>query len=376
VTISSGSTGPNGLPFTVNLYTVAHSTPVNTIPVGSLTLIGTANGTIDSGLAVVTVPVTGAIDDTVGKDLVVEWHTDGNAAGGQFFPGANASAETHPTFLSSAACGLASPTPASGIGFPDFHLVMVVSLTNGGGGPTCQNPADVPWLSVSPAAGSVAGGASQDATVSVDATGMAAGSYSANLCVTSNDAITPLVNVPVALTVEAVVGEPCSAADTIFCDGFDPEQTGDPDIVTGVINLPVANDFDGSALDFVTGTYLPWTAARNDDINLYNPGDGLYVYWYGDMVPGQGGVSSDGVNYDILQSGATIGPASAFIASSIPLQNWFTGADGYLGVTFLNEETGVFNYGYIHLTTSSPDGYPAQVLEYGYNSAGNAITIP
>lgn len=376
VTISSGSTGPNGLPFTVNLYTVAHSTPVNTIPVGSLTLIGTANGTIDSGLATVTVPVSGAIDDTVGKDLVVEWHTDG-MAGGRFFPGANASAETHPTFMSSVACGIATPTPASGIGFPDFHLVMVVSMTNGGGGPTCQNPADVPWLSVSPAAGSLAGGASQAATVTVDATGMAAGAYSANLCVTSNDPVTPLVNVPVALTVQAVVGEPCSAADTIFCDGFDPAQTGDPDIVTGAINLPVANDFDGSALDLVTGTYLPYNAGRVDDINLYNGGDGLYVYWYGDAVPGQGGVSSDGVSFDVLQSGATIGPASQILAASIGLTgNWWNGADGYFGIAFMNEGTGQMNYGYIHVTTTSPDGFPAQTLEYAYNSAGNAITIP
>ena len=377
VTITSGSTGPNGVPFTVNLYTLPHSTAVNTIPTGSLTLIGTATGTIDSGLAVVNVPVTGAIDDTVGKDLVVEWHTDGNAAGGQFFPGANASAETHPTFLSSVACGLASPTTASAIGFPDFHLVMVVSLTNGGGGPTCQNPADVPWLSVSPAAGSLAGGASQDATVSVDATGVAAGSYSANLCVTSNDPVNPLVNVPVALTVEAVVGEPCSAADTIFCDGFDLPDVGDPDIVTGAINLPVNNDFDGNALDLVTGTYLPWNAARVDDVNFYNGGDGLYVYWYGDAVPGQGGVSSDGVTFDVLQSGATIGPASQIIAASIALTGtWWNGADGYFGIAFMNESTGAMNYGYVHVTTSSPDGYPAQTLEYAYNQAGNPITIP
>jgi hypothetical protein len=34
------------------------------------------------------------------------------------------------------------------------------------------------------------------------------------------------------------------------------------------------------------------------------------------------------------------------------------------------------NYGYIHVTTSSPDGYPAQTLEYAYNSAGDPITIP
>src|SRR5690606_32300357 len=138
------------------------------------TLIGTATFTADGSLQSIEVPVTGAIDDTVGKDLVVEWHTDG-ATGGPFYPGANATAETHPTFLSSTGCGIANPTPASSVGpgFPDFHLVMVVSLTSGGGGPTCQNPADVPWLSVSPAAGSLAGGASQDATVTVDATGMA-----------------------------------------------------------------------------------------------------------------------------------------------------------------------------------------------------------
>jgi hypothetical protein len=34
------------------------------------------------------------------------------------------------------------------------------------------------------------------------------------------------------------------------------------------------------------------------------------------------------------------------------------------------------NYGYIRMTTVSPGGLPAQVLEYGYNSAGAAITIP
>ncbi|MBN8727195.1 MAG: DUF11 domain-containing protein, partial [Xanthomonadales bacterium] len=135
VTISTGSTTlPGGVPSTINLYTIPHSVTVNTIPTGQLTLIGTANFTATGSLQAITVPVTGAITDTVGKDLVVEWHTDG-ATGGPFYPGANASAETHPTFLSSSGCGLNQPETATAIGFPDFHLTMVVTLDDGGSEP-------------------------------------------------------------------------------------------------------------------------------------------------------------------------------------------------------------------------------------------------
>jgi hypothetical protein len=34
------------------------------------------------------------------------------------------------------------------------------------------------------------------------------------------------------------------------------------------------------------------------------------------------------------------------------------------------------NYGYIHLTTTSPDGFPAHAVEYAYNRVGDPITIP
>ena len=160
VTVSGGSIAvPGGLPVTINLYTIAHSTPVDTIPTSGLTLIGTKAGVINGALQSVTIPVTGTVSDTVGKDLVVEYHTDGSTAG-QFFPGANATAETHPTFISSTGCGIAQPTKASGIGFPDFHLTMVVNVDDGGTPPPvgCQNPSDIPWLSASPTSGAVAGG--------------------------------------------------------------------------------------------------------------------------------------------------------------------------------------------------------------------------
>ena len=71
-----------------------------------------------------------------------------------------------------------------------------------------DNPTDVSWLSVTPTSGSVAGGASTDATVTVDTAGLANGDYSANLCVASNDPDEPVVTVPVNVTVAGGGGGP------------------------------------------------------------------------------------------------------------------------------------------------------------------------
>jgi len=392
VTIASETDAGAPMPLTINLYTIAHSTAVDTIPAGDLTLIGSATGTIEGELQTITIPVTGTVDDTAGKDLVVEWHID-NADALDFYPGANGTPETHPTFLSSEACGTPDPTPAANVGpgFPDFHLVMVVTLGDGGPPPaSCDNPSDVPWLSVAPATGSLAGGASADSTVTVDASTLAAGSYSANLCVTSNDTVNPLVTIPVNVTVAAVPpGDPCSAADTIFCDGFDG-SAGSDDIVSGTIDQAwVQDDGNGSSFNFATGSFHAYDgSATDDDINLYylesggstDPRPGMFVYWYGDAVPDGttvgGVVDSGGVDFAVLHSGDSIGPDSAIAGTSQNMANWIGGADGYIGIAFYNESTSAVNYGYIHVTTTAPLGYPAQALEWAYDKTGAAITIP
>ena len=199
VTISTGSNAiPGGLPTTINLYTIPSSTTVDTIPTAALTLIGTTTTTVSGALASVTIPVTGVISDTVATDLVVEWYTDGSDDG-QFFPGANATPETHPTFISSATCSIDQPTPASAINFPDFHLTMVVSVESGGS--ACANPVDLPWLSVSPDSGTTGAGGSDTVDVIFDATGMTPGTYEGELCFNSNDAENPLVSIPVEMVV-------------------------------------------------------------------------------------------------------------------------------------------------------------------------------
>ena len=63
----------------------------------------------------------------------------------------------------------------------------------------CTQPA---WLSVTPSSGTgVAIGGSETVTVDVDSTGLAAGSYSATVCIASNDIQNPVVAVPVSVTV-------------------------------------------------------------------------------------------------------------------------------------------------------------------------------
>ena len=74
----------------------------------------------------------------------------------------------------------------------------------------CTNPADVPWLSTDPISGTTAAGQATDVDVTFDSTGLAAGTYNANLCITSNDPGTEdgfggsAVVVPVSLTVPSL----------------------------------------------------------------------------------------------------------------------------------------------------------------------------
>ncbi|HKE47395.1 MAG TPA: hypothetical protein VKB52_04985 [Rhodanobacteraceae bacterium] len=66
----------------------------------------------------------------------------------------------------------------------------------------CGRPEDIPWLSFSPDAGSTQPGMTSDVTVTLDATGLSAGVYTATLCVSSNDPDQRLIEVPVEMTVE------------------------------------------------------------------------------------------------------------------------------------------------------------------------------
>ncbi|HRQ66686.1 MAG TPA: S8 family serine peptidase, partial [Xanthomonadaceae bacterium] len=112
------------------------------------------------------------------------------------------------------------PAPTFGtidsFGFPGNWGIRGLGFVNPEG---CQLPQDITWLNVDPSSGTTAGGGSTPVTVEYDATGLTQGVYTATLCITSNDPVTPLVEIPVELTV--VILE-----DEIFADGF--ESPPDP----------------------------------------------------------------------------------------------------------------------------------------------------
>jgi subtilisin-like proprotein convertase family protein len=73
---------------------------------------------------------------------------------------------------------------------------------NVGDGTDATCTGDLPWLSTSPITGTVLAGTTSEVTVAFDSTGLASGDYDGYLCVNSSDPETPLVAVPVLMTVE------------------------------------------------------------------------------------------------------------------------------------------------------------------------------
>ena len=145
---------------------------------------------------------------------------------------------------------------------------MVRGTASGGGGGTCTGGA-VSWLSASPASGSVPGGSNTNVTVTANpsAGGLTPGSYSAVLCITTNDPNQALITVPVSLTVTAGPVVPCSAADTIFCDGFELPGGGpftqpieDPSFEATTDDGDVNPFWDGSDSNSLGGTPFYSTA--------------------------------------------------------------------------------------------------------------------
>ena len=67
--------------------------------------------------------------------------------------------------------------------------------------PPCSAPEDIPWLSVSPTAGSTPPAGSTPVDVTFDSTGIPVGTLGGTLCIFSNDPDEPLVPVPVVLEV-------------------------------------------------------------------------------------------------------------------------------------------------------------------------------
>jgi PQQ-like domain len=196
---------------TVNLYTLDDEP----FTYANMTRIGTAAVELEpQSLSVVTVPVTGFAP--AGSTLVAEVTAPDMTLAGRFFIGSNNAGQTAPSYLSSTPCNLPEPTDTAEIDAPNMHIVMNVSGTP----VACETPSGTPWADVTPLSGTVAPASSQDVDVTIDASGLAPGIHSANLCITSNDPAKPMSVVPVDLTVTEPPEPPNEPPTDVTVGGF------------------------------------------------------------------------------------------------------------------------------------------------------------
>src|SRR5690606_14178654 len=223
---------------------------------------------------------------------------------------------------------------ASSVYYDDVEVIE-------GGGPQptgCDNPSDVSWLSASPTSGTTPAGGNVEVAVTVDSTGLAAGSYEALLCVTTNDPDAELVEVPVSLTVVStgpvpvITTDPASFEFTVPAGGGDADaleigNIGEADLVWSIDttetlgrtpvsplgDIVVFDDINFTVPANITGGSVQWTTGDTCEcdtapfnFNIWTTGGNASFFWPTVSGAQGGGVSLDGgVTYGVLEPGAT-----------------------------------------------------------------------
>jgi hypothetical protein len=208
---------------------------------------------------------------------------------------------------------------ASAVYYDDLSLVETV-------GDVCDLPGDYPWLSVTPGGGTTAAGDSSVADVTFDATGLASGGYSGTLCFTSDDPATPLVQVPVDLT---VTGTP----PIIEIDPMALDSSQNPD--TQFTQTLTISNTGGGTLDWMI-----------DEAPAAAAGPTVVLYDNGPLVnsPGTG---AGGADESVLQSTSLLMTTLGF-GHQVLNNNWMaddftvTDAEGWTidAMTFYAYQTG------------------------------------
>jgi hypothetical protein len=210
----------------------------------------------------------------------LDWQTDGSLASGPFAP---------PISINGVL------TTGNGLVTGDNGATWAPALDGGSntqqgfpfiieGTPGCIS-SDIPWASASHTSGTTTPGNSTDVDVTFDSAGLSTGVYNGSLCVNSDDPTTPLVVVPLTLTVTGPGNTPPIAFGDDYTTARDVELNvpapgvlandtdvdGDP--LTAVLDVTTSNGFlvfnaDGSF------TYTPDPGFTGADGFTYHANDG------------------------------------------------------------------------------------------------------
>ena len=155
--------------------------------------------------------------------------------------------------------------------------------------------------------------------------------------------------------------------------------TADATVITNTVNLALPATADGVYLNVVTGASSV-SAVAGWDLNPYLS-NGVFTFFWPSATTGGGVATGAATNvYASLSAGAVISSASPFTASAGgggpgSTINFQSTGQHILGFRFVNEATGIVNFGYAIINNSAPNGFPATLVSYSYENNGGAITV-
>ena len=167
------------------------------------------------------------------------------------------------------------------------------------------------------------------------------------------------------------------------------QPQGDDIYYSGPLNADISEAY----VNWQTGEICE--AIDNCDIFAYQMGVQPWTFWDGEdfvthpvfvfILPDQGGVFFDpylGVlnHGDAVHSGQRfddgLGNVGGGVWDGTPSTPWWSGRDAYLGFSLRNRDTHQINFGYAHIVTTGPTGYPVILADYAYDRTGAGIAIP
>ncbi|MFA5590747.1 MAG: S8 family serine peptidase [Lysobacteraceae bacterium] len=171
-------------------------------------------------------------------------------------------------------------------------------------------------------------------------------------------------------------------ADCTVVANFVESGAGGDLVCSGPINHSINNSIDGTSVNWITGDI------QNADVagyhfNPYN-NDVQLTFWWNTGAPDVAGVSTGPTSseFRVLQAGDVVGPTSIWSTTNNPGPTaWAAGADGHLGFRFNcasipDAPVSGICYGYAHLLTTAPTGFPATLVDFCWNKTGSAVVVP
>jgi hypothetical protein len=170
---------------------------------------------------------------------------------------------------------------------------------------------------------------------------------------------------------------------TLVIDGSD-EENGT--LVASGLDHPLVDNSDGTSINLATGEIDDTGDVFGDmDVNFYDFGDtGGNLWGWGVNTNYTKLVVDDTGAIIVFHPGDEISATSRFsLGTGSPMNDeWLAGTDGYVGLVTACDGRLTFAvpshvcYGYVHLTTTGPTGYPATLDGFALNGDGNPIVVP